>query len=89
MNQPRNDPDPLWHTGPLTPVPRPVLTAGEQADWEAWQEYADHMQMRDIDQRAEPDPDWAAPAPWPDRPVTWEGDRTAENEAGREAEAGQ
>jgi hypothetical protein len=44
------------------------------------------MQMRGIDQRVESDPNWAAPAPWPDRPVTWEAGRQAENEA--EAEAG-
>jgi hypothetical protein len=75
--------------GPLTPVPRPVLTPEEQADWEAWQDYVEHMQALDIDQRAESDPNWGAaapPAPWPDRPVTWEADSHAENQAEAEAE---
>jgi hypothetical protein len=89
MYQPQNDPDPVWHTGPLTPVPAPALTAEEEADWEAWQDHVEHMQMTGIGQRAESDPNWEAPAPWPGRPVTWEACRSAENETEPEAEAGQ
>jgi hypothetical protein len=84
MDQTHNDP---WNMGPLTPVPRPVLTPEEDAEWEAWQDYVEHMQTLDIDQRTESDPNWSAPAPWPDRPVTWETGRITENEAEAEAEA--
>lgn len=83
-HQPQNDPDPVWHMGPLPELPAP--TAEEAADWEAWQDHVEHMQTLDIDQRVESDPNWTAPVPWPKAWLPWETDRTAENEAEREAE---
>ena len=80
--QPRNDPDPVWHTGPL-PAAAPALTAGEAE----YHDYVHGMQMAGINGRAESDPHWAPPA-WPTS-ASLEAGRTAENEAGREAEAGQ
>lgn len=91
MYQPRNDPYPVWHMGPL-PDPGPALTAEEEADLAAYDDYVHSMQGRDIDQRAESDSNWTAPT-WPSLQWPWQADRLAENqadaEAEQEAEAGQ
>jgi hypothetical protein len=82
-DQPRN-PHP-WDTGPL-PDP-PALTAEEEADWEAYLDQVEHMQMRDLDQRAETEPQTLAAPAWLADWWAREPGRSTTNEAGREPEA--
>jgi hypothetical protein len=84
MYQPGNDPDPVWRMGRPLPDPGPALTAEQEEDLAAYDDYVHSMQGRDIDQRAESDPNWTAPT-WPSLRWPWEAERPAESEA----EAGQ